>query len=103
MSKLLTGATGALGANIIDSLRKDPSVSKILCLVRAKDEQESRTRVEACLAARRISINDTDHCEIKCMPYRLDETDLGLPADTLEQIRTHVTSFIHASTPKITV
>lgn len=95
--KFLTGATGALGANIIDVLRKDPSVSEIICPVRAKDEQEARARVEASLTARGVSMSDAEHRKIKSMPFNLGKADLGLSKDVLGQIRNQVTSFIHVS------
>jgi thioester reductase-like protein len=102
VSQLLTGATGALGANIINVLCKDTSVSKILCLVRAEDQRESKTRVDASLSLRKISASDTDYIKLQCIPFRLDKANLGLSADTLQQIKIQVTSFIHVSISEYT-
>ncbi len=42
---VLTGSTGALGAHLLDLLRKDANVHKIYCLVRADSKNAASERV----------------------------------------------------------
>jgi thioester reductase-like protein len=58
-SVLLTGATGFLGAHLVESLRARGA--DVVCLVRAADRDAAHARLAAALAAREIPIEVGDH------------------------------------------
>ncbi|PWN34527.1 acetyl-CoA synthetase-like protein, partial [Meira miltonrushii] len=60
---LLTGATGTLGSRILHNLLHDTNVEHIICSVRAKDEEEARSRVIAPLKDRKLDVTNTSHLE----------------------------------------
>ncbi|TVY30049.1 Adenylate-forming reductase [Lachnellula hyalina] len=90
---VLTGATGGLGVNILEILLSNHSFSQIICLVRAKDEQEAFIKVTANLTARKLSLPAPDR--LKCVPFILSRADLGLSGEVLEVIRREAGCFIH--------
>ncbi|TVY36248.1 Adenylate-forming reductase [Lachnellula occidentalis] len=92
---VLTGATGGLGAHILDILLHNPVFSQIICLVRAKDEQEATLKVSANLQARKLSLPAPSR--LKCVPVVLGRADLGLSAEVLELIRREAGCFVHAA------
>ncbi|UZJ51514.1 hypothetical protein CBS101457_000834 [Exobasidium rhododendri] len=56
---LLTGATGALGSRILYHLLQDnPSIDKVVCLVRAQDSLAARERVKSALKDRGLQVPD---------------------------------------------
>ncbi|KUJ21541.1 acetyl-CoA synthetase-like protein [Mollisia scopiformis] len=93
---IFTGATGALGAHILDILRRDRSITEIYSLVRAVDQNAARTRVSSSLIKRRKD-SLQDHDNVQCIPVRLAQPDLGIPAELLEVLRSKVTHIIHAA------
>lgn len=74
---VLTGATGSLGAHILDQLTRRDDVEQFICLVRAKNHAEARDRVLASLAQRKRTINES-----KLTAYAADVNapNLGLTA-----------------------
>jgi thioester reductase-like protein len=52
---VLTGATGSLGAHLLDQLLSRKDVTKVICLVRAKDDKDAMQRVEDSLKQRELS------------------------------------------------
>lgn len=97
---VLTGATGFLGAHILDHLRREPSVSKIFCLVRAAGSQEARERVSKTLIQyHRDGLDKSNNSlnPVKCLACRLSETDLGLSEDDKKNMLDEATEFIHAA------
>ena len=95
---VLSGATGALGAHILDLLRKRLDVEAIYCLVRGADEHAARERVSKALEQRGLSslgssgvLND----KIKVVPSQLGEERLGLSDETYNYLAQKATSVIH--------
>lgn len=97
---VLTGATGFLGAHILDLLLQDPAVSTVFCLVRAKDAVDARQRVSRSLQSRglvsRESLSDLD-TRLVCLPSSLPDPRLGLSEADWTQIITKATIIIHAA------
>lgn len=97
MKQLLTGATGALGAHILDNLRQNPSITKVLCLVRAVDHFAARSRVSASLLKRKKPSLDISDPKVWCSPCKLNNSDLGLSEMELLHVRQNATHIIHVS------
>lgn len=52
---MLTGATGSLGAHLLEQLLNLDSVDRVICLVRASSDKEALQRVDESLAQRRLT------------------------------------------------
>jgi aryl carrier-like protein len=94
---LLTGATGSLGAHILDCLIRSPSVHKVICLSRAKSHDDSLYRVQTSLRERMRPAT----CLDKLVSFAADvnKADLGLSSAEYEMLRTEVTTIIHNAWP----
>ncbi|OCF34514.1 hypothetical protein I316_03555 [Kwoniella heveanensis BCC8398] len=99
---LLTGGTGSLGAFLIDQWLNDSTSQakiadrRVICLVRATDDVEARQRVLDSLQQRGIS---PDYSRVECYAADLVEADLGLSAETYQDISERVDAIIHAAWP----
>lgn len=91
---VLTGATGALGAHVLDQYRKTESVRKIYCLVRGADAHAARERVEKGLNQRRLTAL---HSKVVVLPARLGDADLGLDPATYQQVAAEATTIMHVA------
>lgn len=99
---VLTGATGFLGAHILDLLLRDPAVSKVFCLVRAKDGNDARVRVLNSLQSRELeapAATAENAPRLVCFPSTLSDFRLGLAEAEWAQISSQVTMIIHAAWP----
>jgi thioester reductase-like protein/acyl-CoA synthetase (AMP-forming)/AMP-acid ligase II len=113
---LLTGATGLLGAHILNSLRQTPCVAKIYCLVRAASAHEAHDRVSTGQTSRGLQalepiirgqhvhkdpLKKTDAPGVICVPWPTPlikdslEAHLGIP----RLIKDVPTTIIHAAWP----
>ncbi|KAL8895047.1 MAG: hypothetical protein Q9192_003881 [Flavoplaca navasiana] len=116
--QLLTGATGALGAHILHSLRSNPSISQIICLVRASSPLAAHERVSKSLIARGkpglepfsstpptaedlSSTGSTDLATAKpsitCLPCTLSQLNLGISSDKYANLANTTNLIIHAA------
>jgi len=101
---ILTGATGALGAHILDQLRTSPHVSQIHCLVRAASLTAARERVSKSLIIRnKAPLDDVkSSSKIECHPCKLSDPHLGLEScpeniAIYTSLATQTTVIIHAA------
>ena len=97
MSKLLTGATGALGAHILDQLRSDPTISEVICLVRAAHSYAAQNRVTKSLLQRRKAPLRPGSLKVGCLVAKIGESRLGLSEDEYDRLARRVTVIIHAA------
>ena len=95
--QILTGATGALGAHILDMLRSEENVSEIICLVRGKDSFAARERVNRSLLQRGKPALDSQDDRVKCLTARLGEKHLGLSSELYQKLADRVTIMLHVS------
>lgn len=98
--QVLTGATGALGAHILDILRSEITVLKIICLVRASSDKVAQERVSSALLQRNKRPIDTDDM-VTCYASSLGAANLGLSEAFFKEIRRSVTLIIHVSSAEI--
>lgn len=98
---VLTGATGSLGAHILDQLTRRPSIARVICLSRASSDVESFERLQASLLQRQRTL--TPEAWSKVLSFAADVNNsnhLGLAStETYEMIRTSVTAIIHNAWP----
>jgi hypothetical protein len=94
---VLTGATGSLGAHILDCLVRCPAVRKVICLSRAKSHEDSLRRVQASLGERMRPVIDED--KVISFAADVNKEDLGLGPDEYELLRSEATAVIHNAWP----
>ncbi|KAG1858184.1 L-aminoadipate-semialdehyde dehydrogenase [Suillus subluteus] len=93
---VLTGATGSLGAYILDELLSDPSVATIYCLCRAKDDVDASSRITASMKTRKLSSHyEKVKLRVKALASDLSTDKLGLQSDMYNEIATRATLIIH--------
>jgi thioester reductase-like protein len=91
---VLTGATGALGAHMLDLLQKAPGIEAIYCLVRGADEHAATERVAKALDQRGlVSLGS----KVKVVPAQLGEERLGLSDEVYDYLAGKATSIIHVA------
>ncbi|KAF2999575.1 putative secondary metabolism biosynthetic enzyme [Neopestalotiopsis sp. 37M] len=87
---LLTGASGSLGAYVLESLLKSPRVSKIYCPIRGQDSLERLNNLRANLTFGPLPK------EVQCFEADLAEPYFGLePQELYATLQEEVTTIVH--------
>ncbi|KAJ4370719.1 hypothetical protein N0V83_005240 [Neocucurbitaria cava] len=95
---VLTGATGGLGAYILDLLQKIANVDTIYCLVRGADEDVAKERVNKALKQRDLeSLVEGPSAKVKVIPAQLSDERLGLSDELYTHLAKKATSIIHVA------
>lgn len=98
---LLTGATGALGAHLLDLYRSHPSVSRIHILIRGADDHSAHERVNKALTSRSLpgldSSKPPNSPTITIHRTQLSAPTLGLDPSTYTTLQNEVTQITHAA------
>lgn len=96
---VLTGATGFLGAHILDLLLQDPKVCQIFCLVRARDASGATDRIAQSLQSRGLAAVTEAQIKTKvvCLPATLSEPRLGLSEKDWKYLASRTTIVLHAA------
>ena len=93
--QVLTGATGSLGGHILQRLVSSPSVSKVICLSRAKSHAESLSRVQDSLHHRRRVLSVDEQDKIESLAANVNEDKLGLTEAEYARVQSQATAVIH--------
>jgi amino acid adenylation domain-containing protein/thioester reductase-like protein len=91
---LVTGASGFVGAFLVDSLLRTTG-ARVYCPVRARDEAAARNRVHAALARFDLTPPGTDR--LVCFPADLSEPDLGLEPDRVARLADTLDLVLHSA------
>ncbi|KAF7910096.1 uncharacterized protein EAE98_012239 [Botrytis deweyae] len=97
---IVTGVTGTLGVNIVELLQymtTSHEALRIVCFVRAKNDEQARERVERALQSHYPENLEFTASNIECRAVKLDQIELGLSRDVLEDLRQNATTIIHAA------
>ncbi|KAI1500051.1 hypothetical protein F5X99DRAFT_387406 [Biscogniauxia marginata] len=96
---VVTGSTGSLGAHVVASLAANPAISRIYCLVRAKDQNEALKRVYKSLQLRKVYDNLALGTQHKIIPLvsDLSQSQLGLSKETYREVTSNLRSVIHCA------
>lgn len=97
---VLTGATGALGAHLLDQYRRASNVGKIYCLVRGADHHAAFERVSKALIARKLLPLDRpspNGPEVTVFRAALGEPRLGLVDETYDRLARETTVIMHVA------
>ncbi|OTB01437.1 hypothetical protein M426DRAFT_64072 [Hypoxylon sp. CI-4A] len=97
---ILTGATGALGAHLLNQLLDDPKVERVYCLVRGNDPL---ARINASMHTRGFEAVDNDETRAGKLTAlttnNLGARYLGLPLEQYGVLQESTTLIIHATWP----
>ncbi|GBE77228.1 putative three-domain protein [Sparassis crispa] len=96
---VLTGATGSLGAHILQQLVSLPNVTKVVCLSRANSHAESLERLRHSLDLRRLSLMQEQWIKVESFAANINEDKLGLTEDEYASILTQATTVVHNAWP----
>ncbi|CEP11935.1 hypothetical protein [Parasitella parasitica] len=93
---LLTGVTGSLGSFMLRDLLQDPTVEKVYCCVRGKNDQLQNRLYEA-FETRSLdaSLLSTDRVEV--LPMRFSEPFLGFTEERYYQLKEEITIVQHCA------
>lgn len=97
---VLTGATGALGAHILDLLQKTATTMKVYCLVRGADEHAAKERVGKALEQRGLTnllTSDKIDERVEVIPAQLGDARLGLSDELYNKLAREATCIIHVA------
>ncbi|MCH5671508.1 amino acid adenylation domain-containing protein [Streptomyces gilvus] len=89
---LLTGATGFCGAHMIDELLRR-TTGRVLCLVRASDEEQGMERIRA--SHRRHVHSDLSSARVQPVVGDLGRSQLGLSTGRFEELAATVDAIYH--------
>lgn len=97
--KVVTGATGSLGAHTIAQLAVRPDVKIIYCLVRAKTNSDARNRVISSLRERIVyhTLPLIARQKLVALSSDFSKADLGLGWETYDAIACNLTTLIHCA------
>ena len=91
---LLTGSTGALGSYLLDFIRAEPGVRRVICLNRSENGRERQMRVSA---VRGLS---TDFHKVEFLHADLGQDKLGLNDEAdYDRLQNEVDRVIHSQWP----
>ncbi|TKA82448.1 hypothetical protein B0A49_00047 [Cryomyces minteri] len=97
--RLVTGATGSLGAHLVAQLALSDSVRKIYCPVRATSIDKARIRILKSMRERQVhhTLSMEARRKIIALPSDISKETLGLDVEVYEQIADDVTAIIHCA------
>ncbi|GAC98281.1 NRPS-like enzyme [Pseudozyma hubeiensis SY62] len=100
---VLTGSTGSLGAHLVDQLARINQVETVICLDRAKNDEDARKRTEDSLLTRGLGKLDrlasSTSTTIMCLAAELAEPQLGLQDSSWKLLSSKTTCVIHNGWP----
>lgn len=99
---VLTGATGSLGAHILDQLTRQPAVARVICLSRAPSDAAARARLQASLQQRRRTLAPAAWAKVAAFAADVNDSSgrLGLAsAATYDMLRAEATAIVHNAWP----
>jgi len=97
---VLTGATGALGAHILNAYRSCERVSKVYCLVRGADEHAARERISKALTQRGLEglpSSSAKNEKVVVLQAQLSGSHLGLSDEMYETLARQATAIVHVA------
>ncbi|TKY90272.1 hypothetical protein EX895_000270 [Sporisorium graminicola] len=100
---VLTGSTGSLGAHILHQLAHIELVESVICLNRAKDDEDARKRTEESLLIRNLGkleeLASSSNTSILCLASDLAKPNLGLSPASWRLVSGKTTCVIHNGWP----
>jgi hypothetical protein len=96
---VLTGATGSLGAHILDQLIRRDGVTRVICLSRASSHSDSMRRIQDSLSLRQRTLSQSAMSKITSLAADVNLPNLGLDLHELNDLKANITHIIHNAWP----
>jgi NAD(P)-dependent dehydrogenase (short-subunit alcohol dehydrogenase family) len=96
---VLTGATGSLGAHVLDRLTRRDDVSRVICLSRASNHSESLKRIHESLSLRQRVLTPSALAKITSLAADVGLDNLGLSHEEVSDVSANATHIIHNAWP----
>ncbi|KAI1476745.1 acetyl-CoA synthetase-like protein [Daldinia eschscholtzii] len=94
---ILTGATGALGAHLLNQLLDDFKVDRVICLVRGND---ALARINQSMKIRKLDVQVKGNKKLTALTTNnLGSPNLGLSPEIYSDLQQSATLIIHAAWP----
>ncbi|KAE9406881.1 acetyl-CoA synthetase-like protein [Gymnopus androsaceus JB14] len=94
---LLTGSTGNLGAQLLETLLLDDSVARVYTLNRPSTKTSMHERHLARFQDKALDVSLLLSPKLVFLSGETSREDLGLPEDTLKELRLNLTMVIHSA------
>ncbi|KAJ5118260.1 hypothetical protein N7526_009897 [Penicillium atrosanguineum] len=97
---LLTGATGHLGAHLLEQLSCNSNVSQVICLSQLRQQQDPQYRQQQANNRHRITLSEAAWAKVRFLTSsQLHQPDLGLPHKEYRRLVQTVTHIVHNAWP----
>ncbi|KAI1171386.1 hypothetical protein F4777DRAFT_593828 [Nemania sp. FL0916] len=95
---LVTGATGSLGAHLVQNLAEDKHVSTVICVNRHSSKPADQRQAEA-LSLRGIDLSPSARAKLRVLETDTSKSQLGLPSQMYDWLLENVTHIVHNAWP----
>ncbi|KAJ6027845.1 uncharacterized protein N7446_003556 [Penicillium canescens] len=95
---IVTGATGSLGAHLVQTLAKRPDVATVVCMNRHSSVPVHQRQAEAFLS-RGIALSPTEQEKLRVYETDTSKPQLGLPTQEYVWLVSHATHIVHNAWP----
>ncbi|PLB37643.1 antibiotic synthetase [Aspergillus candidus] len=92
----MTGATGFVGAFLLQTLLTLPEVKTVVCLVRAKNDEKARNRVMGIQTQYNLCQDSVDYSKLVAVAGDLDSPTLGLGEELFQQLGYWASCIFHS-------
>jgi myxalamid-type nonribosomal peptide synthetase MxaA len=92
---LLSGATGFLGAFLLQELLVRRRTSKVICLVRARDSDHAMMNITA--AMRSYNLDESRLGDVSAVAADISRPSMGLPLHSFDELAGTIDTVIHAA------
>ncbi|KAL4865185.1 hypothetical protein BDV12DRAFT_211187 [Aspergillus spectabilis] len=96
---LVTGASGSLGAHIVQTLSERPDVATVVCINRAINDAPADKRQAEALTSRGIELSPAAHKKLRVYGTDTSKPHLGLSDEEYTWLAQHGTHIIHNAWP----
>lgn len=96
---MVTGATGSLGAHLVEHLAKLPKVGKVICMNRHTRGAVAASRQLHAMQTKGLSLDESALSKIEIIETNTAAPKLGLPDERYRELTDQVTTIIHNAWP----
>jgi thioester reductase-like protein len=95
---IITGATGSLGAHLVASFARNPTVRTVVCLNR-RSNTPGTIRQRDALSSRMITLSESETAKLRMMDGATSESSLGLSSEEYTFLAQNATHIVHNAWP----
>ncbi|EFR03735.1 L-aminoadipate-semialdehyde dehydrogenase [Nannizzia gypsea CBS 118893] len=96
---VITGATGCLGANLVEILTSRGDILEVICLVREHQAQDEMTHFNHSLDEKGIALTDTQMAKVRLIRWHPGDDHLGMAPGEYNLIARTATHIFHGAWP----